>query len=171
MSLPYISKFQYHQKQNRTFCTDFPFQHLNSDNLMTKPILLPPCKISNKKLKKKLKNKLVNSKNIQSYPKITRLNCQDPIIQSKPHKCPFTDKKGLITQDNPCDCKNKARHCEEEQGDKIPCRPFPDLLGLDSQTLCPSKRIDLLQQVEFEPFLLQFFSTLSQQLPILFFPL
>jgi hypothetical protein len=79
--------------------------------------------------------------------------------------------KSLITQNNPCDGENKARHGEEEQGDKIPRRPFPDRLGLDTQTFRPSKRVDLLQQVEFDPLLLQFLNALGQELPVLFLPL
>lgn len=93
--------------------------------------------------------------------------CQNPI----PHPTPKRWSKSLITQDNPCDSENKARHGEEEQGDKIPRRPFSDRLGLDAQTFRPSKRVDLLQQVEFDPLLLQFLNALSQELPVLFLPL
>lgn len=127
-------------------------------------------RFSNANQRKKLKNK-IKSKPIPRLPICQNPIpiCQNPIIPIPIPPQPLS--KSLITQNNPCDGENKARHGEEEQGDKIPRRPFPDRLGLDTQTFRPSKRVDLLQQVEFDPLLLQFLNALGQELPVLFLPL
>lgn len=70
--------------------------------------------------------------------------------------------KSLTTQDEVREPKNNARNGEEEESNKVSAGPFPHRLSFNPHALSPPQRINFLQQIKFQPLLLQLLHALRQ---------